>query len=387
MTVATVQSMARIDPLRVTCSWVVLVVAAAVVQGHDLKLTDTVILLKTDGAYQVDMIVDLDALALGAAPTADSAELAEQLQALDENDVADRAAGLVRYFERRVRILFDEQRASPSISFPDFYTERATTLEPPSFFGLTARLEGSIPEGAREMTFRASRSFPPVHLTILDQGSASGRRQLLELGVPSDPVPLGPSFAERQNSDGSWQTAGRYLILGFQHIVPDGIDHVLFVLGLFLLSARFRPLLWQVTAFTVAHAVTLTLATYGIVRLPPSVIEPLIALSIAWIAFENVVTSELKPWRPAVVFAFGLLHGLGFAGVLGELGLPAGEFLTALLAFNGGIELGQLAVLLAAFVAVGWWRDRPWYRTRVAIPASVVIGLIGLYWTIERLWG
>ena len=169
--------------------------------------------------------------------------------------------------------------------------------------------------------------------------------------------------------------------------MPDGLDHILFILGLFLLSARLGPLLWQVTAFTLAHAVTLTLAAYGVIRLSSSVVEPLIALSIAWVAIENLFTSELKPWRPAVVFAFGLLHGLGFAGVLGELGLPGGEFLTALVSFNAGIELGQLAVLVAAFAAVGWGRHRPWYRRRVVIPASALIALVGLWWAVERSSG
>jgi hypothetical protein len=361
---------------------------AAAAGAHDLRLTDTVLVLKTDGTFVVDMTCDLDALALGVPSGSDSAELAARLAGLDEDAVADRAASLVRYFERRVRVVFDGQPARPSVTFPDFETGLAGTIDPPSFFGLTARLEGRVPEGVGEMTFRASRSFPPVHLTVLYQASASGSRQLLELGVPSEPIRLDPSAGVPERRGGlSSSTAVRYLVLGFHHIVPRGTDHVLFVLGLFLLSVRLRPLFWQVTAFTAAHAVTLTLAAYGLVRLPASVVEPLIALSIAWIAFENVLTGELKPWRPAVVFAFGLLHGLGFAGVLGELGLPEGEFLTALLAFNGGIELGQLAVLTAAFAIVGWWRERPWYRTRVTVPASVLIGLIGLYWTVTRIWG
>ncbi|MEE8523692.1 MAG: HupE/UreJ family protein [Thermoanaerobaculia bacterium] len=365
------------------------ILAAAGADGHNLELTDTVIIVKTDGTYQVDMTCDLDALALGAPPGADSAELAARLNALDDGDLADRIADLARYFERRVRIRFDDRPSRPIVSFPDAATVLAEAVEPPSFLGLTARLEGLVPEGAREMTFRASRSFPPVHLTILDQASAGGSRQLLELGVPSEPFRLDQPIGvpDRRDGDALPKTSGRYLVLGFWHIMPQGLDHILFVLGLFLLSARWRPLLWQVTAFTVAHAVTLTLATYGVIRLPSSVIEPLIALSIAWIAFENVLTSDLKPWRPFVVFGFGLLHGLGFAGVLGELGLPAAEFLTALLSFNAGIELGQLTVLVAAFAAVGWWRDRPWYRSRVTVPASALIGLIGLYWTIERFWG
>ncbi len=361
-----------------------LVLAAAPAAGHNLELTDTLIVLKTDGTYQVDITCDLDALALGASPTADSAELAAALAALEPAELEARLARLRRTFERRVRVLFDGRRARPAISFPDWQTPIAVEAAVPTVLGLTARLEGRIPEGARELEFRASRAFPPVHLTVLDQASATGVRQLLELGGTSEAVPLGAPLTVPDERVSGPETAGRYLALGFWHIVPEGLDHILFVLGLFLLAARLGPLLWQVTAFTVAHAVTLTLATYGVVSLPSSVVEPLIALSIAWVAIENLFTSELKPWRPAVVFVFGLLHGLGFAGVLGELGLPAGEFLTALVSFNAGIELGQLAVLAAAFTACGWGRDRPWYRRRVTVPASALIAVAGLWWAVER---
>ncbi|MFN0135253.1 MAG: HupE/UreJ family protein, partial [Phycisphaerae bacterium] len=167
-------------------------------------------------------------------------------------------------------------------------------------------------------------------------------------------------------------------------ILPKGLDHILFVVGLFLLSNRMRPLLLQVSAFTIAHTVTLALSTYGVLRLPSSIVEPLIALSIAYVAIENLFTRELHVWRPALVFAFGLLHGMGFAGVLSELGLPEGEYVAALLSFNVGVELGQLAVILIAFVLVGWMRGRPDYRKFVVIPASTLIALIGLYWSVER---
>jgi len=120
------------------------------------------------------------------------------------------------------------------------------------------------------------------------------------------------------------------------------VDHILFVLGIFLLSTAWRPILLQVTTFTIAHSITLGLTMYGIVSLPSSIVEPLIALSITYVAVENLWTTELKPWRLALVFMFGLLHGMGFAGVLRGLGLPRSEFLTALLTFNLGVEGGQL---------------------------------------------
>ncbi|QPH52396.1 HupE/UreJ family protein [Pontivivens ytuae] len=176
-----------------------------------------------------------------------------------------------------------------------------------------------------------------------------------------------------------------YIVIGFEHIIPKGWDHILFVVGLFLLAARAGPLIWQITAFTLAHTVTLALATLDVISLPAAIVEPLIALSITYVCVENVLTNRMTPWRPVVVFLFGLLHGLGFAGVLGEVGLSTQHFVASLIAFNVGVELGQLAVITICFLAVGiWFRNRTWYRQVIVIPASVVIGLVGLWWFIER---
>jgi HupE/UreJ protein len=178
-----------------------------------------------------------------------------------------------------------------------------------------------------------------------------------------------------------------YIPVGFDHILPKGLDHILFVLGLFFLSRRLRPLVWQVSAFTLAHTMTLALGAMGWVQVSPQIVEPLIAASIVYVAVENVLTNRLHRWRPVVIFGFGLLHGLGFASVLGEFGLPQGQFLTALLGFNVGVELGQLTVIAIAFLSVGLWFGRkPWYRGRIAIPASIIIAMIGAYWFVERVF-
>ena len=157
------------------------------------------------------------------------------------------------------------------------------------------------------------------------------------------------------------------------------------MIGLFLLSTRLRTVLAQVTAFTVAHSITLGLSIYGIVALPPRVVEPLIALSIAYVAIENLITRELHAWRIGVVFLFGLLHGLGFAGVLRELGLPRGEFLTALLSFNLGVEFGQVSVIAAAALVTAPFVKGERYRRRVVVPASLAIAAVGIYWTVTRV--
>ena len=383
-------------PMRIAAAVLLVMVTPSASLAHNLDLTHTLLLLKADGGYQIDMTCDLDALASGADPSADSAELAAALRALPAGELAAKVDRLRRTFERRVRVRFDGERAAPVITFPTYDMAvppprpgaDAPETEAPTFLGLIARLEGRVPPGAGSVTFRASRAFPPVHLTILDQRRLTGVRQLLETGTSSEPFRLDDMPADRSAlSSDRLATAGRYLMLGFWHIVPEGLDHILFVLGLFLLAARWRPLVWQVSAFTAAHTLTLALSTYGAIRLSPSWVEPLIALSIAYVAIENLWTAELKPWRPVVVFAFGLLHGLGFAGVLGELGLPVAERLPALLAFNAGVELGQLAVLLAAFAAVGWLRHRSWYRRRVVVPASLAIAAAGLFWAVERILG
>jgi hydrogenase/urease accessory protein HupE len=211
------------------------------------------------------------------------------------------------------------------------------------------------------------------------------RSEWLMAGAVSEPFPLAPGLAQPRSTARVFLD---YVALGYTHILPKGLDHILFVLGIFLLSLHWRPLLYQVTAFTVAHSITLGLSLYGFISLPSTVVEPLIALSIVYVAVENIVTPVLKPWRIYVVFCFGLLHGMGFAGVLKELGLPRAEFATALVAFNVGVELGQLSVITLAFLAVGvWCRHRSWYRMRVEIPGSAMIALVGAYWTVQRILG
>ena len=202
-------------------------------------------------------------------------------------------------------------------------------------------------------------------------------RSVLEAGARSNPLDLtGPVATPARGA-----VAREYVRLGFVHIVPEGLDHILFVLGLFLLSARLRPLVWQVTAFTVAHAVTLTLAALGIVALSPRLVEPLIALSIVYVAVENVLTDRMTRWRPPVVFGFGLLHGLGFAGVLGEArtpgtGTPAGACRLQRRDRAGSAhgDCGRRAGL----------RPLPGRRRGtgrgLVVPTSAGIALIGLVW-------
>jgi len=185
-----------------------------------------------------------------------------------------------------------------------------------------------------------------------------------------------------------------YVAAGFVHIVPMGLDHILFVLGIYLFSARWRPLWRQIMMFTVAHTVTLGLSMAGYIALPARIVEPLIALSIAYVGFENVWAARRAEWdhagmhrhRLPLVFGFGLLHGLGFSAALRDFGMPADDFLSALVAFNVGVELGQLVVVLAALLLVGlWFRAHAWYRRAVVIPGSLAIAVTGVLWMFDRI--
>lgn len=177
-----------------------------------------------------------------------------------------------------------------------------------------------------------------------------------------------------------------YLQLGFTHILPYGFDHILFIIGLYLMCKTLKQVIMLATAFTVAHSITLGLAIFKIVNIPGYIIEPFIALTILVIALEVIFVKDFKKINIALVFFFGLVHGLGFAGVLEELGLPQNEFGYALVLFNVGVELGQIAVIFLAYALFGkWTKDKVWYKQKVAIPLSVVIGLTAIYWTLERV--
>lgn len=241
-------------------------------------------------------------------------------------------------------------------------------------------LNGNIPNNARSLTVFWPKGSGGVILR--QNGVEEPYTGFLQGGEITPSIPLAGGLAISAQ-----EAFGDYLPVGFDHILPKGLDHILFVLGLFFLSTRLRPLLWQVSAFTVAHTITLALGALGWVHAPAGIVEPLIAASIIYVAVENIFTRHLTAWRPLVIFGFGLLHGLGFAAVLGEIGLPRDQFVAAIIGFNVGVELGQLTVIAIAFATVGvWFRSHPKYRGRVAIPASITIAVIGAYWFVERVF-
>lgn len=309
-----------------------------------------------------------------------------------------RLAQLTEVFADRIVLFVDahEVRASAIAYIPPASRDPGAGIRDPENALATFRLTGVMPRDATRLRWLYGLVADPYPLEVR-QPDGSSTVEWIHGTNWSDVIDLSRSFTRPTRTE----IALQYLWLGYLHILPKGLDHILFVLGIFLhpatqnprrggpglLSPRWKTMLLQVTAFTVAHSITLALSIYGVMSLPPRVVEPLIALSIAYVAIENLIARDLKPWRLALVFMFGLLHGLGFAGVLRELGLPREEFLTALLTFNLGVEGGQLTVIAAALAVTAPAMNKGWYRHRVVVPASMVIASIGIYWTVTRLSG
>ena len=355
--------------------------ATGVPHAHDLERTRVSLAFQQDGAFTLDIANDPEWLLLRLEPFLEDYPDVPPRPAVERLAPAerDRRLAILGPVMRDRIVLFVDgreiQAATVTYEAPQTATEPDGTPTPGHY-----RMHGRVPPDSRMLRWFYGIVADPYPLVI---ARADGQTYTEWIGgtVWSRPIDLSGQFVPPTRGE----IVTQYVGLGLTHIIPKGLDHILFVIGLFLLSARVRPVLTQVTAFTLAHSLTLGLSIYGVVALPPFVVEPLIALSIAYVALENLVTREVHAWRVLVVFLFGLLHGLGFAGVLRELGLPRGEFLTALLSFNLGVELGQLSVIAAAALLLWPTLRRAWYRPRVAIPLSVGIALVGIYWTVARV--
>ena len=203
-------------------------------------------------------------------------------------------------------------------------------------------------------------------------------KKILTVSAPEPSGKIATTTPSKASSMLSWVTSG------FYHVIPLGIDHILFILGLFLLAPRWKPLLIQSLLFTVAHSITLALAVMGLINLPSVWVEVFIAVSIAWVGIENLIVKELKPSRLYLVGCFGLLHGLGFASVLKEkLGdLTGKDVALPLVSFNVGVELAQISLLICAFLIL--LPLRRWTKT-VQFVGSLLIAAAGLFWAYDRL--
>jgi hydrogenase/urease accessory protein HupE len=352
---------------------------AIVASAHEIGKTQVQAALR-EGAYEIDVVVDPDALL----PTLEAYGQRTISRDLPRHERDRRIAALASVFLERAAVSFDGRAATsafeyvPASAFNDY-------AQAPS----KVRLRGTVPRGASGFSFTYGLALGTYALNARI-GDGPVQTQWVVGGAPSAPVSLSAPLPPPTRAGIGWQ----YFALGFTHILPHGVDHVLFVVGIFLLTSKWRSIVAQVSTFTIAHSITLALTMYGIVSLPAKVVEPMIALSIAYVAIENLMVSELKPWRLALVFSFGLLHGMGFAGVLRDLGLPRPAFLTALVTFNVGVEAGQLSVIAIAFAACAYWQqpfdraqgrhDGVAYRRFVVVPASLAIAAVGIFWTVQR---
>lgn len=210
--------------------------------------------------------------------------------------------------------------------------------------------------------------------------------QLEALDRPAEKVSDYP-LPDKTLNRSLFDTGLLYVKLGVEHIVPMGLDHLLFVLALLLSSSRLKSLIVNISLFTLAHSITLIMGVLGVIVLQGLWVEVAIALSIVFVAVENLLFSSLKRWRFVVVFGFGLLHGLGFAGALSEIGIPGDHYVSALLGFNVGVEIGQLGFALLVFVFLYPFMKKTWYKKLIVTPISLMIALVGLYWAIERIMG
>ena len=308
------------------------------------------------------------------------------------------------YFETRLDLKFDGRSAPVSVLRWRKHGDPALKLDSASMTDTTIvlHLGWAVPAGAARLEL-GSKLFaelevqPLCHLRVYYKDKEVRRKFLgvddrFSIPLAADSLEalhaasLGAAKGGAQGPKADQESVvARFLWLGFTHILPHGTDHILFVLGLFFFSTMLRPLLIQVTAFTVAHSITLGLSLFGVFSLPSRIVEPLIALSIVVVAAENIFFRKLRPSRFLIVFGFGLIHGLGFAGVLQGLGLPEGQFLKVLISFNVGVEGGQLAVIALAAAGAMWMFKKPWYFQRVVIPISALIAAVGLFWFVQRL--
>ena len=335
-----------------------------------------------DGTLKLSLRADLEAIMAGmdlsepASATPDPAAASyEALRALPADEIAARFRDFWPRMANQLRVTVEGRDLPLSLAAvvpPEAETEGLSR-------SFTVELVAALPEEARSVSIGWAAALGP--LVLRQEGVEEPYDGYLDPGQMSPAIALAGG-----NAQGALSTFASYVPVGFQHIIPKGLDHILFVLGLFLFNTGLRPLLWQISAFTAAHTLTLAAAATGVVSVPAAIVEPAIAASIVFVAVENIVAAGRSRTRLPLVFLFGLLHGLGFASVLAEFGLPEGGFFAALLGFNLGVEIGQLAVVGLAFLLIGlWFNAHRLYRAVVVIPGSALIGLAGAVWFVQRL--
>lgn len=176
-----------------------------------------------------------------------------------------------------------------------------------------------------------------------------------------------------------------FLKVGFEHVVPLGYDHILFIVALFFFNSKVKSAIIQCSIFTLAHSLTLVLVVLEYIHVNIKFVEVVIALSIFVVSFENIFQPPLKLWRLGLIFIFGLIHGMGFASALNEFGLPKNELILSLVGFNVGVEVAQITIIMFCYYGITKWiSTKKWYQTKLVNPLSIIISSIALFWGINR---
>jgi hypothetical protein len=343
---------------KLTCLFAIGVVVALLVAGstanaHDPALSGIRVLFSTTGVI-VNVTTHMSRL-----------KKAEKRAAMSRDDMESA-------LRRRLRLLLDG--SAPAFARPNVILDPANDL---------IIWQGRIDHTAKLCEVQ-SRLYP-------EDASSRTVVTMIRDGIAVQDALLDsahPDFMGRRAPVSKWVVAGTYIREGVGHIF-GGPDHILFVLGLLLLGGTLKSLIKTVTAFTLAHSITLTIAATGIWNPSPRIVEPLIALSIVAIAVENLrragktAKRDLRPW---FAFGFGLIHGFGFAGALAEVGLPKEALGVALASFNIGVEIGQVTIVLAAAPALALLAaKRPAINKRLVFAGSACIGVCGAFWFVSRV--
>ena len=234
------------------------------------------------------------------------------------------------------------------------------------------------------LTFKWSENYGQIIIREINELKKEDDlyTEYLQAGLQTDKI-----FIRSENTQSIFKSIINYFILGIQHIIPKGLDHILFIVGLFFFSVTLRPLLIQVTMFTIAHSITLIFVSVSYINVNPLIVEPIIALSIAYVGIENIFKQYVKEYlRYIIIFFVGLLHGLGFALVLSDIGYQSSKLILNLISFNLGIEAAQIFIILFLYILLGIkFSNKKYYRYIFQVPVSLFIALVGIYWFFERI--
>ena len=245
-------------------------------------------------------------------------------------------------------------------------------------------LKYELDEDDEFLTFKWSEKYGPIIIREINELKKEDDlyTEYLQAGLQTDKI-----FIRSENTQSIFKSIINYFILGIQHIIPKGLDHILFIVGLFFFSVTLRPLLIQVTMFTIAHSITLIFVSVSYINVNPLIVEPIIALSIAYVGIENIFKEYVKEYlRYIIIFFFGLLHGLGFALVLSDIGYQSSKLILNLISFNLGIEAAQIFIILFLYILLGIkFSNKKYYRYIFQVPVSLFIALVGIYWFFERI--